>query len=123
MSLPLAHRTRADVLIGRLMLEKGYVPEPSPTAFTDQMRSFAWLRLEHAAEAGDEDAIHMMIALLHEGRFHASDDKEAYFWVLRLRRRGVEHPLAQTIEAALSDEDRLTVYAREANCAPQERFC
>lgn len=114
MSLPLRYRTRAGVLIGRLMLEKGYVPERSPTAFTDQMRSFAWLRLERAAEEGDEDAIRMMITHLHAGRFHARDDKRAYFWLLRLRSRGGDHPLAQAIEPSLSHEDRLNTQQLEA---------
>lgn len=115
MSLPLMHRTRAGVLIGRLVLEKGHIPERSPTAFTDQMRSFAWLRLERAAKDGDEDAVRMMIALLHVGRFRERDDKQAYFWILRLRKLGADAGASGArIEASLSADDRKAVAQHEA---------
>jgi hypothetical protein len=111
---PLARSHRAAVHYARLLLEKDYSLRPADEPFTSHMRDFAWLRLERAAASGEVDAIRMMIEHLHEGRHRARDDAKAYFWILRLRKLGVDAgPQAREIEEGLSQKDRDEIAERE----------
>jgi hypothetical protein len=107
---------QAGFVFARLALEKKFMPD----VFRDDenavrvVRDLAWLRLEKAAEADNPEAIRLMIALRHEGRFRARDDAAAYFWILRQRRLGLAGaPLDVEIERALSDAERAPVRYRE----------
>lgn len=107
---------QAGFLFARLLLEKKFVPHfmRDNEAVAQHMRDLAWLRLEKAAEADNAEAIRLMVALLHEGRFRARDDAAAYFWILRGRRLGLTGaPLDGEIERALSEPTRASVRLRE----------
>lgn len=107
---------QAGFLFGRLSLEKKFVPDHmrDDEDVVRAMRDLAWLRLEKAAEADNAEAIRLMVALLHEGRFRARDDAAAYFWILRQRRLGLTGaPLDVEIERALSEAERTSVRLRE----------
>jgi hypothetical protein len=119
---PLTERSQADVLCARLLLEKDYVDDGWSPEMAAHMRDFAWFRLERAAaRANNVDAIRYLITFLHQGR--ERDDRKAYFWVLRLRRLGEEHPLAATIRAGLTAEQMTTIAAREEQCARAQEVC
>lgn len=129
---PIVETSQANFLFARLLLEKRFVAAPMLRRDDDAqrqqgairiVRDFAWSRLERAAQDGNVQAIRLMITLLHEGRYRERDDKKAYFWILRLRRQGGNHPRAQDIEAALSDDDRTDVQLRDANCPISETIC
>lgn len=112
---PLARSHRAAVHYARLLLENDYSLRPGDEPFTKLARDTAWLRLERAAASGEIDAIRMMIEHLHQGRHRPRDDTAAYFWVLRLRKLGVDPgPQAREIEASLSQNDRDKILQREA---------
>lgn len=97
----------SGVLLAKLVLVEGFVPPTTDVLTIEMQRSHAWWALEVAAEAANEEAMRMMIALLHQGRFHPHDDAQAYVWVLRLRRLGIaEGALGTEIERGLSDIDR-----------------
>lgn len=106
---PFPETTESGFLIARLLLVKGFVASTMTrdAKSASLMRSHAWDRLKLAADAGHVPALHVIVKLLHEGRYHARDDKEAYFWIVRLRHLGHDPgPLAKQIEANLSLEDR-----------------
>jgi hypothetical protein len=107
---------QARFLFARLLLEKKFVPHfmRDREGVARHMRDLAWFQLEKAAEADDTEAIRLMAALLHEGRFRARDDAAAYFWILRQRRLGLTGaPMDVEIERALSDAERASVRLRE----------
>lgn len=113
---PGSEARQARVLFARLLLEKKFVPRfmHDNEAVARHMRDFAWFQLEKVAEADNAEAIRLMVALLHEGRFRARDDAAAYFWILRQRRLGLTGaPLDAEIERALSDAERASVRLRE----------
>lgn len=114
---PLYETTAADFLFARLLLEKGAVsPVMRDGNIASTMRDLALLRLKNAARTGHVPSLHLIVGLLHEGRYNAHDDQEAYFWILRLRHLGHDPgPLAKQIEANLSLEDRESAEAREAD--------
>jgi len=94
------------------LLEKAFVAKVMRDAkygqaLTDHFRTNAWFWLERAAETDNVDAIRLMIRLLHGGRTRARDDKQAYFWLLRLRRLGDSNDAAEgAIESALTEDER-----------------
>lgn len=113
---PGSEARQAGFLFARLLLEKKFVPDGirDHEGVVRHMRDFAWFKLEKAAEADNAEAIRLMVALLHEGRFRARDDAAAYFWILRQRRLGLTGaPVDEEIERALSDAERAPVRLRE----------
>lgn len=107
---------QAGFLFARLLLEKKFVPNfmRDNEAVARHMRDLAWFQLEKAAEADNAEAIRLMVALLHEGRFRARDDAAAYFWIQRQRRLGLTGaPIDDEIERTLSDAARAPVRLRE----------
>lgn len=113
---PGSEARQAGFLFARLLLEKKFVPHfmRDNEAVVRHMRDLAWFHLEKAAEADNAEAIRLMAALLHEGRFRARDDAAAYFWILRQRRFGLTGaPIDDEIERSLSDDERASVRLRE----------
>ena len=113
---PLGDTPKANLHYARLLLAQAFVPAwlAGNDGLTSHFRDLAWLRLERAARAGDLHAIRLMVTQLHTARFHVRDDKEAYYWLLRLRRLGgARGDGDEAIETGLSDDDRITADWRE----------
>lgn len=119
-SPPLDRSPQAAVLHARLMLGSAYAPE-FPAKTVELLRGGAWIKLKHAAQEGHIAAIRLMIQYLHEGRYRAREAGETYYWILRLRRMGEEHPLAQKIEAELPLKERDYQRYSEASAWEHER--
>lgn len=102
---PLNERPQSGVLDAKLTLEKDFVPSWGEGRETFFYKA-AWRRLEWAADTGHIPAVRLMVRYLNDGRHRSRDAAAAYYWILRLRRLGEEHPLAQTIEAELSPKER-----------------
>lgn len=115
---PSYHDPNSAVALANLVLVDGFVSRNDTPDRPDRdlSRDTAWSALDLAARAGNTTAAQMMAELLHEGRFHAVDNKQAFYWVLRLRRLGISMgELDITIEHALTETDRSYIAAREAN--------
>jgi hypothetical protein len=118
---PLQKTARAGFLYARLVLVQAFVANwmldstaSDKNGLINHIRNFAWLRLRNAAKDRHMPAIRLTISLLHLGRFHPRDDKEAYFWILRLRRLGgIGGAVASKVEANLSETDRNAVRRHE----------
>ncbi|MCE9521085.1 MAG: hypothetical protein K8S25_01475 [Alphaproteobacteria bacterium] len=121
LSPPLQKTMQANYLYARLLLEKGFTPSwmhdsNNSQPLIEYMREVALDRLERAASTGHQKAIRLIISILHAGLVRPRNDKEAYFWVLRLRRLGgADKTEFAGIEAALSDADRVLVRLNEEN--------
>lgn len=106
------------VALAQLVLLEGFVSSNDSPHMPDRdlARQTAWSHLEVAARAGNVDAMRLMARLLHEGRFRAVDNKQAFYWLLRLRRLGLSMAqLDKRIERALTEAERSYVTARETN--------
>jgi hypothetical protein len=113
----------AAVALAKLVLRQQYISRSEARGganLVSLMRSLRWRALRQAAEANDREAIELLIALLHEGRFledarlRSNAQKSPYFWIVRSRRLGL--PDSETyaeIEAALDAAARARIKGEE----------
>lgn len=121
---PLSPRPQASYLFARLLLGLGFDPG-LPAKSLELVRDAAWVNLRRAANENLHlNAMRLMIECLHAGRYRDRDDGAAFFWVLRLRRMGEEHPLSRPIETALPAQERDRIRQNEEmdwELAPRNR--
>jgi len=114
---PLSRDAQSVLLFAKLVLQQEFVTRAGSRwpSLSESDRAGALIELRRVAQDGDEEAIRMMIAVLHDGRVVMRDDAEAYFWLLRLRRGGKTYDptAAAAIETALTDADRKDIAERE----------
>ncbi|MCE9521200.1 MAG: hypothetical protein K8S25_02060 [Alphaproteobacteria bacterium] len=122
MRRPLGNTLTSRLVLATLLLDQRFVPKwladggEEDIQYLADIRDLAWSELGDAAASGHQRAIRMMIALLHEGRLRARDDRQAYFWILRNRRLGgMEATIDAEIERGLTNADRLEAKRREAS--------